>query len=82
MELQKYMEDITNAVEEIEDGVKDRHDELAAALDKANNFDSTLQVSATVHAEKSVHFKDFTKLRLRQVNVFYIKSIEEIEFIQ
>ena len=48
MELQKYMEDITNAVEEIEDGVKDRHDELAAALDKANNFDSTLQVSATV----------------------------------
>ena len=45
MELQKYMEDITNAVEEIEDGVKDRHDELTAALDKANNFDTTLAVS-------------------------------------
>ena len=70
MELQKYMEDITNAMEEIEDGVKDRHDELAAALDKANNFDSTLQVSAAVHAVKSVHFKDFTELRLRQVNAF------------
>ena len=57
MELQKYMEDITNAVEEIEDGVKDRHDELSAALDKANSFDSTLQVGAAVHAVKSVHLR-------------------------
>ncbi len=45
MELQKYMEDISNAVEEIEDGVKDRQDELNSALDKANNFDSTIQVT-------------------------------------
>ena len=55
MELQKYTEDITNAVEEIEDGVKDRQDELATALDKANNFDSTLQVSWAFHAVKDVH---------------------------
>ena len=44
MELQKHMEDVTNAVEEIEDGVKERQDELTTALDKANNFDSTLAV--------------------------------------
>ena len=62
MELQKYMEDITNAVEEIEDGVKDRHDELTAAVDKANNFDTTLAVSTVVHAVQSVHFKEIIKL--------------------
>ncbi len=44
MELQKYTEDIAAAVEEIEDGVKDREDELTTALDKANSFDSTMQV--------------------------------------
>ncbi len=44
MELQKHLEDVSAALEEIEDGVKDRQDELDSALDKADNFDRTFQV--------------------------------------
>ena len=45
MELQKHLEDVSAALEEIEDGVKDRQDELDSALDKADNFDRTFQVN-------------------------------------
>ena len=45
MELQKHMEDLDTVLEEIEEGVKERGDELASALEKADKFDSTLHVS-------------------------------------
>lgn len=44
MELQKHMEDLDTALEDIEEGVRDREDELCSALDKAERFDNTFQV--------------------------------------
>ena len=45
MELQKHMEDLETALEDIQEGSRDREDELASALDKAERFDNTYQVS-------------------------------------
>ena len=59
------MEDISNAVEEIEDGVKERQDELTTALDKANAFDSTLAVRFSSLSPDTVKCIDFIKLELR-----------------
>ena len=44
MEIQKHLEDLDTAAEEIQDGVRDRELELVAAMDKAERFDHTLQV--------------------------------------
>ena len=44
MEIQKHMEDLDTLVEEIQDGIKDRGEELESALDKAELYDQTLQV--------------------------------------
>ncbi len=52
MELQKHLEDVSAALEEIEDGVKDRQDELDSALDKADNFDRTFQVNFLTKNDK------------------------------
>lgn len=45
MELQKHMEDLDTALEDISDGLRDRQDELNGALDKAERFNSALQVN-------------------------------------
>ena len=47
MEIQKHMEDLENVVEEIDDGIKERDEELSNALEKAEQYDATLQVSVT-----------------------------------
>ena len=45
VEVQKYMEDLDSILEEIEDAMKDREEELDTALGKAQKYDQTLQVS-------------------------------------
>ena len=44
MELQKQIEDLHNLQEDINDGLKDRDDELKEAFDKADKFETLLQV--------------------------------------
>ncbi|ELT90303.1 hypothetical protein CAPTEDRAFT_205084 [Capitella teleta] len=43
MEIERQVEDVTNLLEEIQDGVGDREEELASAMDKAERFDDVLQ---------------------------------------
>ena len=45
VEVTKYMEDLDSILEEIEDAMKDREEELETALAKAHKYDQTLQVS-------------------------------------
>ena len=44
MEIQKHLEDLDTALEEIEDGLNERDEELNGALDKAERYDQTMQV--------------------------------------
>ena len=62
MELQKHLEDVSAALEEIEDGVKDRQDELDSALDKADNFDRTFQVNfpKMIEYKYCTYFRNFS----------------------
>ena len=45
MELQKHLEDLETALEEIEDGIKERDEELSSAREKSEKFDHTMHVS-------------------------------------
>ena len=45
VEIQKYLEDLDSILEELEDAMKDREEELETALGKAHKYDETLQVS-------------------------------------
>jgi len=43
MELQKNVEDLDTALEDIQEGIRDRDQELGGALEKSERFDQTLQ---------------------------------------
>ena len=49
MELQKHLEDLDTLTEELEEGTKERAEELKHSLDKADKFDSTFQVGIKLY---------------------------------
>lgn len=44
MHVHKQLDDLDAALEEIDDGVAERNDELASALDKAERYEHTMKV--------------------------------------